>query len=127
MPVVTKYSAMQPHLCSLFFCKYYNILINHFMKPKHFLRVIAIACSVLIFCGVARAQKNKAADLKSKQLLLQKKENYLQDTAYLNTVNQLAYYYATNYPDSTIAILNGITEQCKKIAMQPAKPKPIKI
>jgi hypothetical protein len=47
------------------------------MKPKHFLRVIAIACSVLIFCGVAQAQKNKVADLKNKQFLLQKKENYL--------------------------------------------------
>ncbi len=69
----------------------------------------------LFFWNIAAiAQTNKASSLKNKLLELKKNENYLNDTTYLNTVNQLAFYYASNYPDSAIGILNGNAAQCKK-------------
>lgn len=43
-------------------------------------------------------------------------KNYFEDTAYLSTVNKLAFVYADNYPDSAILLLNGQAERCRALS-----------
>ncbi len=84
------------------------------MKSNNLSVFFILLFNLFLWNIAAFAQTNKTSSLNNKLLQLQKNENYLKDTVYLNTVNQLAFYYASNYPDSAISILNGNAEQCKK-------------
>ncbi len=61
------------------------------------------------------AQQSSMAQLKSKLYKLQQQKNHLDDTAYINTLNQLGFLYADRYPDSAFLLLNGLPEQTKKM------------
>jgi two-component system NtrC family sensor kinase len=49
--------------------------------------------------------------LKEKLKQFEKRQVYLSDTAYVNTLNDLAYIYSYSYPDSAIALLAGNAER----------------
>ena len=44
--------------------------------------------------------------------MFEKQQNYLQDTAYANTLIELAYIYSNSYPDSALSLLSGLAERC---------------
>ncbi len=51
--------------------------------------------------------------LKEKLKRFEKEPGYLSDTAYSNTLTDLAYIYSYSYPDSALLILKGHAELCK--------------
>jgi signal transduction histidine kinase len=67
-----------------------------------------------IFPDMAVAQRGSLAPLQEKRKRLEQQKNYLQDTAYANTINKMAFIYADSYPDSAFIILEGHAERCKK-------------
>ncbi len=60
-----------------------------------------------IFPDMAVAQRGSLTLLQEKRKRLEQQKDYLQDTAYANTINQLAFIYADSYPDSAFIILEG--------------------
>ena len=73
--------------------------------------LLAVTC-----CTVnCQAQFNNTNRLKIKLASLKQKAGYQTDTAYINTVNKIAFLYADRHPDSAFYILDGIPEQCKAI------------
>lgn len=70
-----------------------------------------VAC---FFPDPVAAQPGNLQQLKERMALLQKGGNYLQDTAYINTRNRLAFVYANRYPDSAIALLAAYVQNEKK-------------
>ncbi len=75
----------------------------------------AAVLALFIFTSSLLAQHATPSVLKEKINQLEKQPDYLEDTAYLNTLNQLAFDYADNYPDSAIMLLKGQAERCKKL------------
>lgn len=63
---------------------------------------------------MAVGQRGSLTLLQEKRKRLEQQKGYLQDTAYANTINQLAFLYADSYPDSAFIILEGNAERCKK-------------
>jgi signal transduction histidine kinase len=59
-------------------------------------------------------QINNSSDLIKKLEGLKQKPGYNQDTAYVNTINQLAFLYANSYPDSALSLLDGKAAQSLK-------------
>lgn len=83
---------------------------------KFFLQKILIASiACLLLCCMAKAQQGTANQLIAQLGQLKKRSNYLQDTAYANTLNLLAFIYADNYPDSAIILMEGQPERCKAL------------
>ena len=72
--------------------------------------LLFVACNLC-----ANGQSANVALLKNKISRFEKQSNYLRDTGYLNTVNELAFIYADDYPDSAIIILKDKPAQCKAI------------
>jgi two-component system, NtrC family, sensor kinase len=68
----------------------------------------------IFFPDMAVAQRGSLTTLQEKRKRLEQQKDYLQDTAYANTINQLAFIYADSYPDSAFIILEGNAERCKK-------------
>ena len=66
------------------------------------------------FPEMAVAQRGSLTLLQEKRKRLEQQKDYLQDTAYANTINQLAFIFADSYPDSAFIILEGHAERCKK-------------
>ncbi len=72
-------------------------------------------CNLLLFiisiCPNAQAQVRNIRQLKAELQTMEQSEGYLDDTAYINTVNKIAFLYADRYPDSALQILSGIPER----------------
>jgi signal transduction histidine kinase len=81
---------------------------------KLFISILfSVALIVACFPMDAGCQPGTLNQLKEKLDRIQQKPNYLQDTAYANTLNQIAFIYADSYPDSAFAMLAGHAERCK--------------
>ena len=65
------------------------------------------------FTGISFCQSGNLFQLKEKQKRLEQQKDYLKDTAYLNTLNQVAFIYAISYPDSALSILTALADNCK--------------
>ena len=76
--------------------------------------------AVIWFCILSETfgQTGNLNVLKEKQKRLEKTENYVRDTAYLNVVNQIAFLYADSYPDSALKILKVNTLHCERAAFR---------
>lgn len=61
------------------------------------------------------AQNSNARLLHKKLTTLKQQANYKSDTAYINALNQLATIYADSYPDSALAFLPELIENCKNL------------
>ena len=61
------------------------------------------------------AQAAGLPGLKQKLRLLKQKIDFTRDTAYINTINQIAFVYADSYPDSAFEILKEIPGQSAAI------------
>ena len=57
------------------------------------------------FIGFLHAQPRNLSELRQRLKTLGQKENYLSDTAYINTLNKIAFIYADRFPDSAFIIL----------------------
>jgi len=68
--------------------------------------------------AIAQVQVGNIRQLKEEIQTMQQKEGYLEDTAYINTVNQIAFLYADRYPDSALQILSGIPERSNVMAFR---------
>ncbi len=66
-------------------------------------------------CNYLFAQSNNPNQLKQKIKQFEQTKNYLNDTAYINTVNQLARFYAISYPDSAILLIKEQAEVCRSM------------
>ena len=71
--------------------------------------------SLIAITAIAQSQSSNIKQLNAKLVTLKKKEGYLADTVYINTVNKIAFLYADRHPDSAFNILKGIPEQSKAI------------
>ena len=69
----------------------------------------------MLLALVCNAQSPGQAQLKNKLQSLRQQKNYQDDTAYINTANQLAGLYTDSYPDSALLILKDIFPKCKAI------------
>ena len=77
------------------------------------LKLICFVTIILVALSYSsQAQVNDAFRLQQKINGLKKTSVYITDTAYLNTVNQLGFIYADNYPDSAIKLLSGQPQRC---------------
>jgi signal transduction histidine kinase len=68
----------------------------------------------ITFSVFVLGQSNSSTyQLKEKLKHFQQQRNYLSDTAYANTLIDLAYIYSSSYPDSALLILAGNSERCQ--------------
>lgn len=81
---------------------------------KLFFRIPVLFLLIEIgFTAKTFAQTEDAVEqLKQKLRQLEEQSNYLKDTAYANTILDLAYLYSSSYPDSALQILKGNAERC---------------
>jgi signal transduction histidine kinase len=91
---------------------------------KIFIGFILVA---VCFPSFVFAQQNTVEKLKQRIAELKQNKNYRKDTAFANTLNQLGYYYADNYPDSAILLLEGHPELCKAIGYKKGETEAYKI
>ncbi len=87
---------------------------------KRILRIFFCNLLLAITCisANAQAQVRNMKQLKAELQTMRQKDGYLDDTAYINTVNQLAFVYADRYPDSALQIMSGIPERSNDIAFR---------
>jgi two-component system, NtrC family, sensor kinase len=79
---------------------------------KLLLKILFVLIPICLLCIVhTDAQQGNVPQLRSRLSTLEKNQDYLKDTAYANTINQLAFIYADSNPDSAISILNRILPQ----------------
>lgn len=64
--------------------------------------------------SVSHGQTGSPRLLKEKQKRLERGQNYLRDTSYLNVVNQIAFLYADSYPDSALTMSRINTLNCER-------------
>ena len=87
---------------------------------KRILRILF--CNLLLaitsISAHAQAQLRNMKQLKAELQTLEQKEGYMDDTAYINTVNLIAFLYADLYPDSAFQILSGIPERSKALSFR---------
>ena len=87
---------------------------------KRILRILF--CNLLLaitsVSAHAQAQLRNMKQLKAELQTLEQKEGYMDDTAYINTVNLIAFLYADLYPDSAFQILSGIPERSKALSFR---------
>ncbi|RYF81404.1 MAG: tetratricopeptide repeat protein, partial [Chitinophagaceae bacterium] len=75
----------------------------------------------------AVAQPNNVNALKQRLALLEKRPDYRKDTAYINTLNRLAFVYASNYPDSAISLLADYVDKEGQAAYKRGEAEALKI
>ena len=77
-------------------------------------RITFLVLLIIAFSNFVFSQNNNLTDqLKQKIKQFQQHTNYLNDTAYANTLVDLAYIYSTSYPDSALLILDDNAAHCK--------------
>ena len=102
------------------------LLFLAFMKP--FLKaVVLLFISGAAFPILTKAQPGIPSKLKERIKQLEQQKDYLKDTAYANAINQLAFVYADNYPDSAIALLAGNAERCRSMGFRQGESDTYKI
>ncbi len=74
-------------------------------------RILLLMVFNLGFMCFLHAQPKNLNELKKHLKALGEKENYLSDTAYINTRNNIAFIYADRFPDSAFLILKGAERQ----------------
>jgi len=80
---------------------------------RSFLRIALLNTVVyLCFPCFINAQSATIAVLQQRLSKLKNNPNYLTDTAYIKTVNELAFLYADSNPNSALQLLNGQAERC---------------
>ncbi len=83
-----------------------------YMKVLH--KIIFLVLLIVIgFPGFLFAQVNSINQLKQKLKQFKQHANYINDTAYANTLTDLAYIYSSSYPDSALLILDENIARCK--------------
>ncbi|MEO6720216.1 MAG: tetratricopeptide repeat protein [Ferruginibacter sp.] len=82
------------------------------MKVLCRLIVLFLLTGIVFPIYVAGQDGTSTQELREKLKRLEKQPGYLQDTAYANTLTDLAYIYSYSYPDSALAILDGHAERC---------------
>ncbi len=95
-------------------------------KQHHYFKAFALLIA-LFLAIVLPAQPASKAVLKEKLNRLQQPSHYLQDTAYLNALNELAFVYADSYPDSAISLLNGQAARCHRLGYTSGEVAALKI
>ena len=80
---------------------------------KKYLRNFWVTLLTLLLAAPVFAQPGNLGALKQKIRVFKQKGDYLTDTAYLVTVNQLGFIYADIYPDSAITLLSDQAGHCK--------------
>jgi two-component system, NtrC family, sensor kinase len=82
---------------------------------KSFCRIqFLFVLTVIAFPLVSPGQTGNSINLLKERLAHFKQQpGYLQDTAYANTITDLAYLYAYEYPDSALDLLKGNAERCQ--------------
>ncbi len=76
----------------------------------------AFLLSLLILLSLYLSSQNgKIKSLRAKQAQLETHPNFPKDTAYINTINELAQQYAKSKPDSTLYFAQKATELSEKI------------
>jgi two-component system, NtrC family, sensor kinase len=82
---------------------------------KLFLRIILLlVVSGTGFLNPAQSQRASMNQVIEKRRQFEKQKGHEKDTAYLNTLNQLAFLYAESHPDSALIFLKDVLELCKK-------------
>ncbi|MEO6133580.1 MAG: tetratricopeptide repeat protein [Ginsengibacter sp.] len=76
---------------------------------------------VFAFPLFSQGQTSKSFRLVNKLDNLKLKPDYRLDTAYINTLNQLATIYADSYPDSALALLSEQIDNCKEASYKPGE------
>lgn len=89
--------------------------------------IVGFILAVISFPSFVFAQQNSVEKLKQRIAEMKLNKNYRQDTAFANTINQLGFYYADNYPDSAITLLTGHPELCKAIGYKEGETEAYKI
>ncbi len=85
--------------------------------------ILRIFFCILLF-GIATITANAQPTLgnmrqvKAELLSMEQKAGYLDDTAYINALNRVAFLYADRYPDSALQILDGIPERSKALSFR---------
>ena len=77
--------------------------------------VLFLLVMTFSFTSNLKAQAASLTRLKQKLQVLEQRNNHIIDTAYINTVNQIAFFYADRYPDSAFAILKDIPGQSERL------------
>lgn len=80
------------------------------MKLRVSVLLLLLGMAISFFC---HAQNSNSSLLVEKLAKLEQRPNYQLDTEYINTLNQLVTIYADSYPDSALALLPALIENCK--------------
>ncbi|CAN5412880.1 hypothetical protein BH10BAC2_BH10BAC2_42290 [soil metagenome] len=96
--------------------------MRSFLKAAFLLVISGAVSPILIY-----AQPGIPSKLKERIKQMEQQKDYLQDTAYANALNQLAFVYADNYPDSAIVLLSGNAERCKSLGFRQGESDTYKI
>ena len=78
-------------------------------------RILLLMLFNLGFMCLLQAQPKSFSELKQQLKSLAENENYLSDTAYINTLNNIAFIYADRFPDSAFLLLKNAEKQNKAI------------
>ena len=90
-----------------------NIILRKYSSTiKRLLAILLFVASVPI---VSYTQMGNASEIIEKLHELQTHSGYQKDSAFINTVNQLAFLYADSHPDSALILLDGQAERSLKI------------
>jgi len=84
------------------------LFMKLFLRIIFFFTLTAIAFPSGVYC-----QPGALNQLKEKLSHIKQQPDYLRDTAYANTLNQIAFIYADSHPDSALAMLVGHAERSK--------------
>jgi signal transduction histidine kinase len=85
--------------------------IMKFLKPYYFIAVLM----TLTVVPSTFSQSSNPEQIIEKIKAFESKKGFLQDTAYFNLKNELGFYYANNYPDSAIQLLNDVPNQLQSL------------
>ncbi|MEQ1798297.1 MAG: tetratricopeptide repeat protein [Lacibacter sp.] len=95
------------------------------MKPVY--QFILLLCFSIAWHASSVAQPSKAELLRERVKRLAAKTGYQKDTAWLNAVNLLGFYYAENFPDSALVLLANHPQMCKDAGYEKAAADAYKI
>jgi signal transduction histidine kinase len=91
-----------------------SVLCFCWVHPR--LKIILLSAIIAISTFLQlHAQAGNLQQLKVRLKQLGQNQQYLTDTAYANTLNQMAFVYALSYPDSAIALLAGQAARCRSV------------
>ena len=97
-------------ICSISMIYPFSIFAARY-SPLRWLNIYGfILLSTIVFPAITFCQMGDASNLIKKIDRLKQYSNYLSDTTYINSINQLAFLYADSYPDSALNLLKENVE-----------------